>query len=142
MSQDHPVTITRGDPETVLSPISVEQRHRLSQAGSDEGALKAIAADWPTLLEAWAQLAELASDPVTSYAFARVGYHRGLDQLRQSGWRGSGAVKATHESNLGFLRSLNALRKAAEAIGEEVEAKRCELFLYQLDAKWSDVLRN
>ena len=49
-------------------------------------------------------------------------------------------MKATHESNLGFLRSLNALRKAAEAIGEEVEAKRCELFLYQLDAKWGDVL--
>jgi hypothetical protein len=140
MSHDRPVSITRGDPETILDPLTVEQRHRLAQAGNDEAELKAIAATWPTLLQAWAQLAELAHDPVTSYAFARVGYHRGLDQLRGSGWRGSGAVKAVHESNLGFLRSLNALRRAAEAIGEDAEAKRCELFLYQLDAKWRDHL--
>jgi len=140
MAEDHPVTFTKGDPETVLAPLSVEQRHVLQQAGTDIVALKAAAAKWPTLLEAWASLAETAADPVESYAYARVGYHRGLDQLRQSGWRGSGAVKASHEENLGFLRSLNALRKAAEAIGEEVEAKRCELFLYQLDGKWQDVL--
>ncbi len=140
MSQDHPVTITRGDPETVLQPMSVEQRHTLAQAGTDIVLLKQAATQWPALLQVWASLAETAVDPVESYAYARVGYHRGLDQLRQSGWRGSGAVKASHEENLGFLRSLNALRKAAEAIGEAVEAKRCEMFLYQVDANWTAVL--
>ncbi|RZI89343.1 MAG: DUF3151 family protein [Microbacterium sp.] len=38
---------------------------------------------------AWAVLAELAlaegGDGVVAYAFARVGYHRSLDQLRRNG---------------------------------------------------------
>jgi hypothetical protein len=136
MAEDHPVTFTKGDPETVLAPMTVEQRHVLAQAGSDVPALQAAAARWPALLQVWAALAETAAEPISAYAYARVGYHRGLDQLRQSGWRGSGAVKASHEENLGFLRSLNALRKAAEAIGEEAEALRCEQFLGMLDPNW------
>ena len=95
--------------------------------------MKAIARERPRYLEAWALLAELASDDVESYAYARVGYHRGLDALRAAGWRGSGYVRWRHEINRGFLRSLEALRARAEAIGESEEEERCALFLYQLD---------
>ena len=91
----------------------------------------------PRCLQAWADLAELADDPVERYAYARVGYHRGLDALRAAGWRGSGYVRWRHESNRGFLRSLDALRQAAAAaIGETDEEQRCELFLRQLDPEW------
>ena len=67
------------------------------------------------------------------YACFRVGYHRGLDTLRASGWRGSGYVRWTHETNLGFLRSLLGLHRSAVAIGESDEAERCAQFLMQLD---------
>ena len=41
---------------------------------------------------AWSLLAELAwaqGRDLDSYAYARVGYHRGLDALRRNGWRGA-----------------------------------------------------
>jgi len=44
-----------------------------------------IAARFPAYSAAWASLAERAyaqGDPVTAYAYARTGYHRGLDRLR------------------------------------------------------------
>ena len=99
-------------------------------------AVAAVAARDPRCLQAWASLAELADDPIEKYAYARVGYHRGLDALRASGWRGSGYVRWRHESNRGFLRSLDALRGAAASIGEADEEQRCELFLRQLDPEW------
>jgi hypothetical protein len=79
----------------------------------------------------------MSEDNVRSYAYARVGYHRGLDALRAAGWRGSGYVRWRHETNRGFLRSLEALRRAAEAIGETDEEERCALFLHQLDPDWA-----
>ncbi|MGH9058120.1 MAG: DUF3151 family protein, partial [Acidimicrobiales bacterium] len=103
-------------------------------------AWEAVAADHPRLLEAWGALAELAAadgHPVEAYAFARVGYHRGLDTLRAAGWRGSGYVRWRHPTNRGFLRALDALRAAAAAIGESDEEQRCDLFLRQLDPDWS-----
>ncbi len=81
----------------------------------------------------WALLAEHAladdGDPVAAYAYARTGYHRGLDALRRAGWRGRGPIPADHAPNQGFLRALLALAEAAEAIGESDEAERCETFL-------------
>jgi hypothetical protein len=79
----------------------------------------------------WAMLAEeaLGEDPVAAYAYARTGYHRGLDALRRAGWRGQGAVPAAHLPNQGFLRALLALAEAAGAIGETDEAERCHQFL-------------
>jgi hypothetical protein len=85
----------------------------------------------------WALLAERAltghgkhpADPVAAYAFARTGYHRGLDSLRRAGWRGQGPIPASHEPNQGFLRALLALAEAADAIGEEEEGQRCRTFL-------------
>jgi hypothetical protein len=140
MQEEHPVTFTPHVAETVLPPPSAEQRAALEAAEHDHDALRRVASRWPTLLAAWAGLAETADDPVASYAFARVGYHRGLDALRREGWRGSGTVRADRDENLGFLRSLEALRAAAAAIGEDDEAERCELFLYQLDPDWRRVL--
>lgn len=83
----------------------------------------------------WALLAEgcLRSDDlgssVAAYAYARTGYHRGLDVLRRNGWKGSGQVPWEHEPNRGFLRSLWALSRAASRIDEKEEAERCAQFL-------------
>jgi hypothetical protein len=70
---------------------------------------------------------------ITGYAYARTGYHRGLDQLRRSGWKGFGPVPWAHVPNQGFLRSLAALHRAAVAIGEEDEARRTAEFLADAD---------
>jgi hypothetical protein len=91
-----------------------------------------VAAKYPASSAAWASLAERAygqGEYVAAYAYARTGYHRGLDQLRRSGWRGNGPVPWEHEPNRGFLRSLNTLARAAAAINETDEADRCRTFL-------------
>ncbi len=90
-----------------------------------------VAARFPSCCAAWAALAEraLSQDPVTAYAYARTGYHRGLDQLRRAGWHGHGPIPWEHEPNRGFLRSLYLLGAAAAAIGEEDEASRTSEFL-------------
>jgi Protein of unknown function (DUF3151) len=96
-----------------------------------------VAAAHPACLAAWAALAEQAmsrGDVLLSYAFARTGYHRGLDQLRRAGWRGTGPVPWEHEPNRGFLRALHALGEAAAAIGEDDEAERCRAFLRESSA--------
>jgi hypothetical protein len=82
---------------------------------------------WATLAEQ--ALAEAGIDDVTAYAYARVGYHRSLDQLRRNGWKGHGPVPWEHEPNRGFLRALAALAVAAGRIGEAPEAERCAGFL-------------
>jgi Protein of unknown function (DUF3151) len=95
-----------------------------------------VAAAQPASSAAWATLAEaaLADDaPVMAYAYARTGYHRGLDQLRRAGWKGFGPVPWAHEPNRGFLRALAALQRAAAAIGELDEAQRCATFLADSD---------
>ena len=104
-------------------------------------AVAAVVARWPRYLDGWAQLGALARDDVERYAYFRVGYHRGLDRLRQSGWRGSGYVRWSHPSNRGFLRSLDGLRHAAAAIGEQDEAARCDEFLHQLEPEWDRIER-
>jgi Protein of unknown function (DUF3151) len=91
-----------------------------------------VAARFPAYSAAWAALAARAmdrGDAVAAYAYARTGYHRGLDQLRRAGWRGNGPIPWEHEPNRGFLRSLYLLGRAAAAIGEDDEAGRCEQFL-------------
>ena len=103
-------------------------------------AIKAVVSASPRFLDGWARLGQLAGDPIEAYAYFRVGYHRGLDQLRQAGWRGSGYVRWEHETNRGFLRALNGLRASAAAIGEADEEARCAEFLVQLDpsGEWRD----
>ncbi len=135
------VPLTAGPPETVLPPPDPQlaaalQAAEAAPAGERSAAAAAVAAAHPGALGAWALLAESAGDPVASYAYARVGYHRGLDALRASGWRGNGYVRWCHPSNRGFLRSLEALRTAAARIGEGAEEARCAQFLRQLDPEW------
>lgn len=143
---DSPVRFSSGLPETVLAPESTEALEALASAlaapeAQRRGQVAAVAARWPRFLDAWAQLGELAegadtADHVCAYAYYRVGYHRGLDSLRQAGWRGSGYVRWEHETNRGFLRALDGLRRSAAAIGENQEADRCAEFIRQLDPTW------
>ncbi len=132
------IALGSAPPETVLPEPPPEAAEALSEAvagPSPRLGVAAVAARWPRYLEAWAALAELSvdDDVVAAYAFARTGYHRGLDALRAAGWRGSGYVRWRHPSNRGFLRSLDALQLTAGIIGEDDEQQRCALFLRQLD---------
>ncbi|HEU5111094.1 MAG TPA: DUF3151 domain-containing protein [Micromonosporaceae bacterium] len=111
-------------------------------AGTDE-AFAEVAARFPAYSAAWAALAErsiAAGRPVAAYAYARTGYHRGLDQLRRSGWKGHGPVPWAHGPNRGFLRCLHALALAADGIGESDEAARCAQFLRDCDPAAGDAL--
>ncbi|MCP2325949.1 hypothetical protein HDA40_004456 [Hamadaea flava] len=102
-----------------------------------------VAANHPASSAAWAALAARAltnGEAVAGYAFARTGYHRGLDQLRKAGWRGSGPVPWSHEPNRGFLRCLHLLAVAADAIGEADEAARCAQFVRDCDPAAADAL--
>jgi Protein of unknown function (DUF3151) len=121
-----------GPPPTYL-PGDVRADEAL-RAGADPAK---VAAAHPASCAAWAALAERAmagGDPVAAYAYARTGYHRGLDQLRRSGWKGYGPIPWEHEPNRGFLRSLYMLSAAAAAIGEDDEARRCAEFLREASA--------
>ncbi len=116
-----------GPPPTYL-PDDAQAREVLA-AGDPASA----AARFPAFSAAWAALAERAmrdGDPVAAYAYARTGYHRGLDQLRRAGWKGHGPIPWGHEPNRGFLRALHLLAVAAAAIGEDDEAVRCREFLH------------
>lgn len=130
-----------GPPETVLPPEEGGVEERLADARATSGtdhreAVAAVVADHPRSSAAWAALGDLGRDTIERYAAYRVGYHRGLDRLRQNGWRGTGYVRWQHPTNRGFLRALEGLRATAEAIGERDEAERCALFLRQLDPSW------
>ncbi len=141
MADQHDISISAAAPETVLAPVDPVLASALAAAaggppGSRRAAYAAVARTDPRCLQAWAGLAEVAEEVIDRYAFARVGYHRGLDALRAAGWRGSGYVRWRETSNRGFLESLEALRRAAQEIGEADEAERCALFLRQLDPDW------
>jgi len=138
---ENPVNLSSGLPETALDPEPADAREALAAAlaAPDDvrrAAVAEVAGRWPRYLDAWARLGALAQDDVEAYAYYRVGYHRGLDQLRQSGWRGQGYVRWRHAPNRGFLRSLAGLARTAGAIGEADEASRCLTFIAQLDPGW------
>lgn len=138
MSHPHPHKSRRdliGGPAPTLLPDHPESREALA-AGTDP---VEVAARFPADSAAWAALAERAFTAgarpgvIESYAYARVGYHRGLDALRRNGWRGQGPIPWAHEPNRGFLRCLAALARAAAAIGEDEEAQRCRALLADSD---------
>jgi hypothetical protein len=111
-------------PDPVLLPGDTEAEEAL--AAGENPAI--VAAAHPSASVAWASLAEDALDEdraITAYAYARTGYHRGLDQLRRNGWKGFGPVPYAHEANRGFLRCVAALARAADTIGETAEFQRC-----------------
>ncbi|MFJ6085774.1 DUF3151 domain-containing protein [Streptomyces sp. NPDC092369] len=122
-----------GGPDPTLLPAD-EAAYRLL----DEESLAPaeVAAQHPTFSLAWALLAEDAftgGRVIESYAYARTGYHRGLDALRRNGWKGHGPIPWSHAPNQGFLRCLAALARAAEAIDEKEESDRCRQFLRDSD---------
>jgi len=117
-----------GEPPATHLPDNEEAAAALKAGEAPEK----VAARFPAYSAAWAALAGRAfgqGDAVTAYAYARTGYHRGLDQLRRAGWHGHGPVPWEHEPNRGFLRSLHMLAVSAAAIGEDDEAERCAQFL-------------
>src|SRR3954451_5333788 len=64
------------------------------QTGTDD-AYAAVAARFPAYSGGWAALAAnalAARQSVAAYAYARTGYHRGLDALRRNGWKGHGPI--------------------------------------------------
>jgi Protein of unknown function (DUF3151) len=127
-----------GPPPTQL-PDEPEPREQLA-AGTDPAE---VAGRFPASSLAWAELADrafAAGSVVESYAYARTGYHRGLDALRRNGWKGHGPVPWEHEPNRGFLRALHALGRAAAAIGETDEASRCATFLRDSSPTAADTL--
>lgn len=133
-----------------LAPTPVELPADPATALIEEGKnLNDVVVAVPTSSLAWAKLAEaeLRSSDVTTahsssddlhaavaaYAYARTGYHRGLDALRANGWKGWGEVPWSHEPNRGVLRAIAALALAARAIGEDNEYDRCRKLLEDSD---------
>lgn len=94
---------------------------------------------WALLAEGCLRTEDLGSS-VAAYAYARTGYHRGLDLLRRNGWKGSGQIPWSHEPNRGFLRSLWALSVAAGRLDETDEQARCQQFLRDSDEQAYAVL--
>ncbi|WBB78188.1 DUF3151 domain-containing protein [Micromonospora sp. WMMD882] len=133
------------EPPATMLPVHDEAEAALAAAletDTDE-AYAEVAAGFPTFSAAWAALATRAlaqGQVIAAYAYARTGYHRGLDQLRRSGWRGHGPVPWSHRPNRGFLRCLHVLSKAAGEIGEADEAARCAQFLRDCDPAAGDAL--
>jgi len=127
-----------GGPPPTLLPVDPAVALLLSEDAS------AVAAAHPTSSATWAALADGAFERgsvVESYAYARTGYHRGLDALRRAGWKGYGPVPWAHAPNQGFLRALNALGRAADTIGESAEAERIAQFLQDSDPAAAQALR-
>jgi hypothetical protein len=121
-----------GGPNPTLLPIGDLAQAALA-AGGDP---RTVVAQYPTSSLAWAMLSDHAwdqGDVVGSYAFARVGYHRGLDSLRKNGWKGYGPVPWSHEPNQGFLRCLQNLGRAAGEINESDEQVRIADFIIECD---------
>ncbi|MEV6770552.1 DUF3151 domain-containing protein [Nocardia sp. NPDC051030] len=127
-------------PQPVLLPENIDAEDALLE--KQDPVL--VAAAHPSASIAWAHLAEAACergqgevnhDTIAAYAFARTGYHRGLDLLRRNGWKGFGPVPWSHEPNQGFLRCVAVLAKAARAIGETDEYARCLDLLEDCDPR-------
>lgn len=123
--------------ENLMRPPPTLLPHDPAAAAVEDGTPgEEVARAHPASSLAWAELAERAladGADVPAYAYARVGYHRGLDALRRNGWQGHGPVPWSHEPNRGFLRCLAALATASDRIGDTDEATRCREFLHDAD---------
>ncbi len=121
-----------GGPDPTLLPVGDPAQVALV-SGQDP---REVVAQYPTSSLAWAMLSDQTwdqGDVIGSYAFARVGYHRGLDSLRKNGWKGYGPVPWSHEPNQGFLRCLQNLGRAAGEINESDEQVRIAELIVECD---------
>jgi hypothetical protein len=127
MNSMSPQDLMAGPPPTHLPPDPA------AEALGDGESKVDVVRRFPASPLAWSALAAEAADagldPVTVYAYARVGYHRSLDLLRRNGWKGHGPVPWEHEPNRGFLSCLALLAQSAKTIGETDEWDRCSEFL-------------
>ena len=124
-----------GHHNLLASPVHLPEDPAVARLDAGDDPV-AVAAAYPASSAAWATLAEHALHavrPVEAYAYARTGYHRGLDALRKAGWKGNGPVPWSHRPNRGVLRAIHALAQAAEAIGETDEVTRCRALLADCD---------
>ncbi len=135
-------------PAPTLLPASLHEPAERELAAGTPAATVAAAA--PAASLAWAVLAEEAlaradaardageqeqrlAHAIAAYAYARTGYHRGLDALRRAGWKGRGPVPWSHEPNRGVLRAIRALGGAAAHVGEQDEVLRLRDLLRDSD---------
>lgn len=131
-----------GIPETRLD-AEPEVIDDLSNLPDDQAAVSAIVEKHPASSLAWASLADAAyreGNVIGAYAYARVGYHRGLDSLRRAGWKGQGPVPWSHDPNRGVLRAFYALRRSAEQIGETSEVERLDNLLRDADPSATEAI--
>jgi hypothetical protein len=108
----------------------------LLDAGGEPEVLKLVVARYPRSSLAWAKLADAtfrADAPLESYAYARVGYYRGMEALEAAGWDGRASIPWSHEPNRGVLRAIYALRRAADALRESDEVARLSALLSAAD---------
>ena len=109
------VDVTHSHPDLMAGPPPTHLPEDPAQPTSSTGGAAPVdvVRRHPASPAAWAALAGAGpgrqADPVTVYAYARVGYHRSLDLLRRNGWKGHGPVPWEHEPNRGFLRCLALL---------------------------------
>ncbi len=78
-------------PETLLP-----EEPEVTSALAADAPVASVVVSHPSSSLAWALLADEAwarGATLESYAYARVGYHRGLDALRKAGWRGPGPCR-------------------------------------------------
>jgi len=134
MADRHDTTLPEDPPEVQQALEAAEA----AEVAARREAVGAVVADHPACVAGWAALAADGRDPIERYAYARVGYHRGLDALRGAGWGGRGYVRWSVPSNRPFLTCLARLRAAAEEIGEAPEVARITTFLAELDPDWDD----
>lgn len=122
-----------------IPPTLLPEDHpdvEVASALADFGDPRELAGTYPSSCLAWAVLAQDAlsdNDAISAYAFARTGYHRGLDALRRAGWKGQGPIPASHPPNRGFLRALVMLGETSRRLGDEEEAQRVHDFLEDAD---------
>ena len=110
-----------GIPETRLPGDFVDVE--VAAALADHQEPRDIAREHPESPLVWAELAQDAlsdGDDIAAYAYARTGYHRGLDSLRRAGWKG-------------FLKALALLGETSRRIGDDAEAVRVHEFLQDAD---------
>src|SRR5690606_41791809 len=111
-----PVNLTpAGPPETVLDDEPPEALAALDDAlarpeAERRAAVAAVVARWPRFLDAWARLGDLGRDDVERYACHRVGYHRGLDRRRASGWGGGRYARWRRRQSRGLRRARAGVR--------------------------------
>ncbi len=134
MADRHETTLPDPDP---AAQGALEQALAAEPAGR-RAAIAEVVASHPTSIAGWAALAVEGRDPVERYAYARVGYHRGMDALRGAGWGGRGYVRWSTPANRAFLTALVRLRAAAREIAEVDEVARIDDFLRDLDPDWDD----